>query len=146
MVTILGALLGFIGSLFPELFKLLHDRSDRKHELILMDKQIEFQKLASDQRLEEIRTQGDIIEIAALQKNYKIGVEWVDALNGTVRPVIAYCFFFLYSAMKIVAFASLDAHAPLSLLYDTVWADDDRAIFAGIISFYFGSRAMQKIR
>ena len=70
------------------------------------------------------------------------------SLNGTVRPVIAYCFFMLYAAVKFLSYAAI-AHAdavPFVVLHDTLWTEDDSAIFAGIISFYFGQRAMSKLR
>jgi len=60
------------------------------------------------------------------------------ALNGTVRPVIAYSFFALYASVKAIQFS---ANLPWLL-----WTAEDQAIFAGIISFYFGQRAMSKLR
>jgi hypothetical protein len=66
------------------------------------------------------------------------GIRWVDALNGTVRPVIAYSFFILYALVKGMQFS---AGLPWLL-----WTEEDQAIFAGIISFYFGQRAMSKLR
>ncbi|MFO1242038.1 MAG: hypothetical protein U1E36_02395 [Rickettsiales bacterium] len=35
----------------------------------------------------------DIAESRALYQTYNTGIRWVDTLNGTVRPVIAYNFF-----------------------------------------------------
>jgi hypothetical protein len=102
---------------------------------------------AFSQRLEEIGMQADIAESAALYKTYTTGITWVDALNGTVRPVIAYAFFVLYATVKFIAYAALpDVGVPFVVVYDTLWTQDDAAIFAGIISFYFGQRAMSKLR
>ena len=39
-----------------------------------------------------------------------------------------------------------DVGVPFVVVYDTLWTEDDAAIFAGIISFYFGARAMNKVR
>ncbi|MBN8531560.1 MAG: hypothetical protein J0L97_06855 [Alphaproteobacteria bacterium] len=89
-------------------------------------------------RLEEIQTQADIAESRALYRTYNTGIRWVDALNGTVRPVIAYAFFLLYAVVKAMQFS---ADLPWLL-----WTEEDQAIFAGIISFYFGQRAMSKMR
>ncbi|MBL0320122.1 MAG: hypothetical protein IPP74_12675 [Alphaproteobacteria bacterium] len=89
-------------------------------------------------RLEEIQVNADIAESQALYKTYNVGIRWVDALNGTVRPVIAYSFFILYAAVKVMQFS---ADMPWLL-----WTAEDQAIFAGIISFYFGQRAMAKLR
>lgn len=52
--------------------------------------------------------------------------------------IIAYSFFLLYTVVKVMQFS---AGLPWLL-----WTEEDQAIFAGIISFYFGQRAMSKLR
>lgn len=137
MITLLGALLGFAGSVFPDLLQLARDHQDRKHELHILHMQLEQQQQGHTQRLEEINAQADIAESRALYKTWRADIRWVDALNGTVRPVLAYAFFALYVYVKVVQ----AIHTPW-----TLWGAEDQAIFAGIISFYFGQRAMSKVR
>ena len=137
MITLLGALLGFAGSVFPDLLKLLQEHQDRKHELHILHLQLEQQRQGHTQRLEEINAQADIAESRALYRTWRSDIRWVDALNGTVRPVLAYAFFGLYVYVKVVQ----AIHTPWML-----WGAEDQAIFAGIISFYFGQRAMSKVR
>jgi hypothetical protein len=138
MITLLGSLLGFFGAAFPDFLKLFKEKADRKHELAILQLQLEQQKQGHSNRLEEIYVEADIAESKALYKTYNTGIRWVDALNGTVRPVVAYCFFLLYASVKIMHF-----RADLPWL---LWTEEDQAIFAGIISFYFGQRAMGKVR
>jgi len=138
MVTLLGSLIGFISAAFPDLLKIWRDAADRKHELTILQMQMEQATQGHQQRLEEINAQADIAESRALYKTYYSGIRWVDALNGTVRPVIAYSFFILYAVVKLMQF-----FAGLPWL---LWTPEDQAIFAGIISFYFGQRAMSKLR
>ena len=138
MITLIGALLGFISSAFPDLLKIWRDAADRKHELAILQMQMEQQRQGHTHRLEEINVQADIAESRALYKTYHTGIKWVDALNGTVRPVIAYSFFILYAVVKAMQFS---ADLPWLL-----WTAEDQAIFAGSISFYFGQRAMSKLR
>ena len=138
MITLLGSLIGFIGAAFPDLLKLFRDAQDRKHELRILEMQMEQQRQGHAQRLEEVSIQADIAESKALYKTYNTGIRWVDGLNGTVRPVIAYSFFILYASVKVMQFS---ADLPWLL-----WNEEDQAIFAGIISFYFGQRAMSKLR
>jgi hypothetical protein len=138
MLTILASLLGFLGSAFPEFIKIWKDKSDKKHELMLLQMQMEHQKQGYTERLAEINANADIAESAAIYKTYLTNITWVDALNGTVRPVIAYSFFLLYAGVKILQY---NANMPWLL-----WTEEDQAIFAGIISFYYGQRAMNKIR
>ena len=146
MITLFGSLIGFFGAAFPDFLKLFRDHQDRKHELIILQMQMEQQAQGHAQRLEEIHVQADIAESKALYKTFYSGIKWVDALNGTVRPVLAYAFFLLYFTVKCMQFAMVDIANPLPWHMDTLWSIEDQAIFAGIISFYFGQRAMAKVR
>ena len=146
MVTLLGSLIGFISAAFPDLLKIWRDSADRKHELTILRLQMEQAAQGHQQRLEEINAQADIAESKALYKTYYSGIKWVDALNGTVRPVLAYAFFLLYFTIKCMQFAMVDLGNPLPWHMDMLWSVEDQAIFAGIISFYFGQRAMSKVR
>lgn len=146
MVTLLGSLIGFISAAFPDLLKIWRDSADRKHELTILRLQMEQAAQGHQQRLEEINAQADIAESKALYKTYYSGIKWVDALNGTVRPVLAYAFFLLYFTIKCMQFAMVDLGNPLPWHMDMLWSTEDQAIFAGIISFYFGQRAMCKVR
>ena len=145
MITLVASLIGFISSLVPDGIRLLRDAADRKHELTILQLQLEQQRLGQSQRLEEIRIQADGVASRALYKTWHSGVMWVDALNGTVRPVLAYSFFLLYALVKGWQF-SLLPDAPLPWQMEVLWNEEDRAIFAGIIAFYFGQRAMGKVR
>ena len=104
MVTLLGSLIGFISAAFPDLLKIWRDAADRKHELTILEMQMAQAAQGHQQRLEEINTQADIAESRALYKTYYSGIKWVDALNGTVRPVLAYSFFFLYFISSFLIF------------------------------------------
>ena len=146
MITLLGTLIGFISSIIPDLVKLFQERQDRAHELRILELQLQQQASGHSQRLEEIGAQADIAESRALYKTWASGVAWVDALNGTVRPVLAYAFFLLYFTVKCMQFALIDWLNPLPWQVDALWNGEDQAIFAGIIAFYFGQRAMGKIR
>ncbi len=146
MVTLLGSLIGFISAAFPDLLKIWRDAADRKHELTILEMQMAQAAQGHQQRLEGINAQADISESRALYKTYYSGIRWVDALNGTVRPVLAYSFFLLYFVIKCMQFAMVDLANPLPWHMDMLWSVEDQAIFAGIISFYFGQRAMSKVR
>jgi hypothetical protein len=137
MITLLGSFLGFLGALVPEMMKMWFDKMDKKHELAILDRQMEMQKSGHSQQMEAIGTMADVAEMKAVYATYTTQIAWVDALNGTVRPVLAYAFFFLYAFVKFQQALHLPWH---------MWTEDDQAIFAGFISFYFGQRAMQKYR
>ncbi len=146
MFTIISALLGFLGSGFPDLMKLIQDKQDKTHELEIMEKQIELQKLGLSQRLEEIQIQSEGQEMKALYEAVKTGITWVDALGATVRPVLAYAFIgiFMLSKLPVILMVGVD---PFNLeLIPYLWMESDACIFSSIIAFYFGSRHFHKMR
>ena len=146
MITLLASMAGFISSLIPEILKYFVDKSDKKHEVQLLEYQMKIQKLGHSNRLEEIIAGGSAEEVRALYKTYKTGICWVDALNGSVRPVLAYAFFGLYTFIKFLQYQVIAAAINISDIINILWNVDDQAIFAGIISFYFGQRAVSKLR
>ncbi len=144
MVTLLGSLLGFFGALFPEILRMFREGADRKHEIAILSMQMEQERMGYNNKLEEIRILSDTLESQAIYKTYNTGIKWVDSLNGSVRPVLAYSFFILYAFVKIV---QASYFIPFSLeAIAIMWSSEDQAIFSGIISFYFGQRAVQKMR
>jgi hypothetical protein len=149
MLTLIGSLLGFVSSLFPDLLKLFRERQDRRHELAIMDRQMEMMRSGHQQRLEEIQVQADIAESQALYKSaVPTGVKWVDALAGTVRPVITYAFFALFAAVKGSALYVLIAVEGMLLAQalPQIWDPETQALFAAVMSFWFGQRALAKAR
>jgi hypothetical protein len=145
LVTLFSALIGFISSLIPEGIKLWRDQQDRAHELKILDLQLQQQREGFSQRLEEIRIAADSEQAKALYATWASDIRWVDALNATVRPMLAYAFFSIYCAVKAMQY-SLLPDAPLPWQVQALWGEEDQAIFAGIIAFYFGQRAMGKLR
>lgn len=146
MVTLLGSLIGFFGAMVPDVFALLRNRADQRFEKEVLELQLKQQAEGRTERLEEVRLRTDAMEARAIYQTWRTGVVWVDALNGTVRPVLAYAFFLLYAATKLLQWSLLDAVHPLPWQVQSLWGEEDQAIFAGIISFYFGQRAMAKTR
>jgi hypothetical protein len=144
MITLLASIAGFISSLIPEILKFLKDQNDKKHELSILDRQIEHSKQNQSKTFEEINISRDLIEQASLYSTYKSGISWVDGLNASVRPVLAYCFFIMYFGVKYAQYKAIKASALLVEYIDIIWNIDDQAIFAGIISFYFGQRTFSK--
>ena len=122
------------------------DRSDKKHELAVMEVQIRQQKELASQKLEMVNVEADIREVEALQKSMQpTGVKWVDGLRGSVRPVITYAFFLLFVFVEVSAYLSLTAQGVSGLdAVDAVWDEDTKALFAAVIAFWFGGRAIAR--
>jgi len=150
MLTLLGSLLGFISSAFPDLLRLWQDHQDRKHELAILDRQMEQMRLGHAQRLEEIAVEADIAESKALYRHDSrpSGVKWVDGLRASVRPVITYAFFLLFTTVKTAALYVLVNEQGLSIIQalPQIWDPETQALFAAVMSFWFGQRALAKAR
>lgn len=144
IVTAISGLVGFLSSMFPELLRLFQDRADRRHELAILRLQLESRRQGESERLEEVRVQAGAQASRALYKTYYSGIRWVDALAGTVRPMLAYGFFLLYATVKLVQLSLLAGPWQMPAL--GLWQEEDQALFAAVVSFYFGQRAMSKLR
>ena len=147
MLTLLGALLGFFSSSFPEVLKFFNQKRDRAHELAVMDKQIELSKSGQTSRLEEVRLQAESAEQVALYQHAQhSNIKWVDALAASVRPIITYAFFGLYGVIKVSQWLILTKTLPSAQSFVFLWSPEDEALFAAVMSFWFGHRALIKRR
>lgn len=144
MITLLASIAGFLTSIIPEMIKFLKDKHDKKHELQLLNLQAKYTLELQNREIEEIGFRHDMNLQKSIYSTYNTGVSWVDALNGTVRPVLAYSFFIIYAGVKFVQYGFLISHNALVENLDILWDIDDQAIFAGIISFYFGQRGFRQ--
>jgi hypothetical protein len=141
MISLLGSLLGLLGSTIPNIFNIYKEKKDREHEITLLQLQMQQQAQGHSERLEEIGANADIAESSAIYRTYTTNIVWVDALNGTVRPVITYAMFTLYMTVKGVQVVA--AYNNL-VSWNDVWTEEDWCILSTVISFYFGQRAMTK--
>ncbi len=148
--TLLGGLLGGLFRFAPEVLRFFDRGGERKHELAMQDRELEFAKLRGTQRMAEINAEAnsawDAGAIGALKEaitaqGQRSGVKWVDALSTSVRPVITYLFMLLYMAAKITAFtAALNSGALWSVAVAHAWTEADQTLWAGILNFFFLGR------
>lgn len=154
MIALLSALLGFISSAVPDFLKLFRDGRDRAHEVTLLKLQMEFARENLALSRDAIALQADAAEMLALNARVKeslTGIHWVDALAGSVRPLITYAFFGLYFLVKCAQFRLLiDPTLPwqtgltMAQALVSLWTEEDVAIFSAIMAFWFGQRALMK--
>lgn len=145
-MTLLGSLIGLLASLLPHLMKYFQDRQDKKHEVEILRLQMQAQSQGHQERLKEIEVKGDIEESQAMSRPQpSSGSVTMDSYNASVRPTIAYGFFLLYATVKYAQYHILMTKTPFD--WDQaivrIWTPEDMALFASIISFYFGARAVK---
>ena len=151
MLTIIGALLGLLGSLAPEILKFFNQKKDQQHEREMYKLQMEGWRLQGDIKLAEINATADVAETTALYKSAEIkmsGWKFIDGLislyNSSVRPTITYLFMGTYILVKYAIYSSYTtAGYSWTQAIQTIWNQEDFAVFSTVISFYFGARFLK---
>ncbi|PCJ28991.1 MAG: hypothetical protein COA94_03005 [Rickettsiales bacterium] len=144
MVTLLASIAGFLTSIIPEIIKYFKDMNDKEHELSILEIQMQYNRDNDARSLEEIYVARDILEQASLYATFESKIWWVDMLNGSVRPVLAYSFFIMYVAVKYLQYNAISASAHIVEHIEIIWNIDDQAIFASVVSFYYGQRTFRR--
>lgn len=147
MITLLGSLIGFTSAALPNLLQLWQENANHKHELAMLDVQIKQQQQIHQNKLQKINTKADIAEIKSLHKHDSLpsGYTWIEGLRSSVRPVITYAFFLLFATVKLASlFAMLDNGNSLNESLLHIWDNETQALFAAVVSFWFGQRALVK--
>jgi hypothetical protein len=146
MLSLLGSLLGFGTSVMPMIMNYFQDKQDKKHELSLMDKQLEQQIQIGNQKLDMVHVEADIRETEALLKSQsslnRQSSQWITDLAASVRPFITYLLFIEFMVLTfLLAFGYIDNE-----MYALIWSDEIMAMWAAVVSFWFGSRSFNRKR
>ena len=146
MITLLGSLLGFGTSFLPEVLNFFKAGQDHKHKLESMQLEMELMTKRSELQLNIMDKQAEIKETEGLYKHDSMDAGgFINALRGSVRPVITYVFFGLFVAIKITAIVALmNSGNDLGRSLSLIWDDNTSGLFAAIMSFWFGGRSISK--
>jgi len=160
MLSIISGILGFATSGLPSVLDYFKNKGDQKHEQAMarleMERTMEMAKAgyASQERIEEFRT--DQVEMEtyaqerlALYKHDEKLAEgaspWVINLRASVRPVITYLMLFVLLFVDVVGLIwAMKSGVDFATAMDIVFSNEEMAIFASIIGFWFGSRRWDK--
>jgi hypothetical protein len=156
MIAFLSALLGFGSSILPEFFKLAQDKRDKAHELALLERQAALEATRSAADLEKTIELALGAQATAVQESYRADMQanqgsWVAAYSASVRPTITYAFFLLYALVKFSQFWLLmhpslpwQTTQTIAQALAAIWTDEDVAIFAAVVAFWFGDRMLRR--
>ena len=145
-MTIIGSLLGFGTSFLPEVLNYFKRGQEQKYELQRMQMEMELMAKRSDLKISELDKEAEIKETEGLYKHDNVDAGgFINALRGSVRPIITYAFFGLFVAIKVTALlALLNVGHDLGRALSLIWDDATAGLFAAIMSFWFGNRAVSK--
>ena len=150
MLSLLGSLLGFAGSAVPAVTDIFKDKADRKHEIEKMKTMAELKAQGYDMHMKFYEVMGADKEherLIAHDTAIMQSTGWTSVLQKSVRPVITYAFFGLFATIEITLLMNaLEMGTPFDQAIQLLWDEETKAIFAAIISFWFGSRAVEKAR
>lgn len=156
ILTLLASIFGGLLRLAPEVFKMLDAKDDRAHELAMVDKQIEIQKLTGQQKLGEITTQGQItIDEATLQAISSANTAQAQMavaagplaafISSLVRPLVTYFVVGLWGSYKVaLVIYTYQATGNAAETMMNVWTEDDRQVMSMILSFWFVGRVIER--
>ena len=148
MFAIIGSLLGFGTSFAPKILETINKKQEQKHELDKMRASAEIKMQMQDAEFDFQKDMAAHEEHKRLiEHDIAISKEtgFFAGLKKGVRPIITYCFFGFFLFYKtVLVMEALSSGQSLSDISDVIWDEQSQAIFAAIISFWFGSRAIEK--
>lgn len=145
--TLIGGLTGVVGALAPTVIETWEKRDTRAHDLAMRKLEIELVEKGHQFTVQEKNLDADIAEITKLyEHDMSLKGGWfIESLRASVRPTITFVFFGVYLFVKISAlFQAWATGVPITVAVPTLWSGDDQAIFAAVISFWFGHRALAR--
>lgn len=146
LAAILGGVTGFLLAIIPELYFLWHERKKQEQMPAAQGQGAEQASDGSDRGTPE---QSSAEYVApATQAEYPITYVLLDILRTSVRPVLTYAFFFLFALIRLIAMwhAYHIEHAKTIDLLPILWDEGTGALFATVLGFWFGTRAIFRAR
>ena len=147
MMALLGSLLGFGTSFLPQVLDFFNKRQEHKNKLEEMRLRGELAAAGVDLQIKVLDKQAEIEEVKGLYA-HDAGIKsggFVDALRGSVRPVITYCFFALFVATKVVIMLKvMELGGDWMAGVELMWDDETAGLMSAILAFWFGNRAVSK--
>ena len=144
MLSLVGSILGFGTSFLPKVLGYFEEKRDQKHELQMMDKQLEQQLQIGKQKMQMMDIDADIRETEALHKEHASitskSSQWCVNLSASVRPIITYCLFIEFAILTL----SVNMDWITAQQYTMIWNDEFQAVWAAVVSFWFGQRSFNR--
>ena len=152
----IGAIIGAVARAGPEILKFIDRHLDRRHELAMQDKALDFEKVRigaglppGSQMAEMGMVDGGQLQEAlslmrqAYSQQFNTGNAWLNGISILVRPTTTAILVWLYVAVKAVM---MGAAWPDVKAMTAAYGDMDITILSGILSFWFVSRAIDKAK
>lgn len=143
--SLLPPLLGFAANMLPNIVSYYEKKQKYDYEVKLTELRIKLEEAGLDHKevMESIRSVVDEGESLRSHDGTISTNEYVNILRATVRPILTYCFFLFFCAIKIATMVlMINAGADPFQIVETVWDSYTISIFGAVIGFWFGTRSM----
>ena len=151
MFELIGALIGGVFRLAPEVLKILDRKFEREHELKKLDVEVSIAKMQAEFALQQGHQRLQEHELDAIGEAFKQQAEsdskawkWVASLSALVRPAVTYWFVAVYSVVKAAGLylAFLQDGSWTAVLLSG-WTDYDEGMLSLILTFWFVGRVWE---
>ena len=150
--TLLGGLFGGALRLAPELLKLWDRKDERKHELALLSRELEFAQTRAEVELRQVDASIATAQLDTLADAFReqsqtaqAAGKFVAGASALVRPLVTYIFILLYALVKVAAYAlALAQGGDWQAVLVSMWGVDDMAVLNMILSFWFVGRVYER--
>tara|TARA_R110002012_G_C11293548_1_gene572330 strand:- start:70 stop:531 length:462 start_codon:yes stop_codon:yes gene_type:complete len=147
MMTLLGSALGFASSFLPEVLNVFKQKQEHAQQLERMKLEMDLMARRSELQLTMLDKKAEIAEVEGLYA-HDASIDaggFVNALRGSVRPVITYAFFGLFALTEAVIMVKvLRAGDDWTQAVELMWTPEVSGLFAACLSFWFGGRSISK--
>ena len=151
--TLLGGVFGGILRLAPEVFKLFDRANERKHELAMLNAEMEFAKVRGEIAMRQTEAQMTMAEMDAMSEAFKeqgataaAAGKIIAGISALVRPGITYAFVSAYFLVKFAMFElAMVQGGNWKEVLVSLWTQDDATIMFMIISFWFVGRVYDRV-
>jgi len=136
----LGGLLGLGGSLAPAVLDYFSSKNERKHIEAMAQLGHVFEYLGK----EADATSAETVALLDHDKSLVTENKFIQLLRASIRPVITYTFFILFLIVKLTGLwvAWFVMKEPFATSMLAIWDTDTSALFAAVMGFWFGNRAI----
>lgn len=152
--TLLGGLIGGALRIAPEFLKWLDRAGERKHELALLNAEMQFARIRGQimqGQTEAVMTVSEMDAIATAAEEQgrtaRAAGKVVAAISALVRPLVTYGFVAVYFLVKLATYLlALEQGGEWKEMLVAIWTKDDMAMLMLILTFWFVGRVWDRVR
>ena len=147
--SVFGSLVGFAASAIAPISDYFKEKEITRRDIGKLEKTaLLAEKGFSQEQTMAVLTQTTEEHARLLKHDIEISKQepgFISGVQRSVRPVITYAFFALFSAVEIsILMQAMNSGLPWEEALTHIWDEETNALFATVLSFWFGDRVFEK--